>query len=130
MFSHPVVNQSLELLSLLHKLLRLRVRCRIGKVVINLISLLPADIKVGKERCNVMADAEIEGLKCRLMMADSNHAESYFRQLQNGVVRRRKPAIRGKLCNVRIFEVSFNDGAEVVNLATAGLMRFHAPGVQ
>ena len=69
------------------------------------------------------------------MMADPNHAVSfardhYFRQLQNGIVRRRKPAIRGKLCNVRIFEVSFNDGAEVVNLATAGLMRFHAPGVQ
>jgi hypothetical protein len=135
MSSQPAVNQRLKLFRLGDKLLRFGFRGRIGKVVIDMVALLPAGIEVGYEEADFLSHGKIEGFKGSLVMANSNDAvsfatQNYFGELQDRVIRRREPAIRGEFRNTRILQVSFNDGAQVVKLSTAGLMRLHAPGVQ
>ena len=78
-------------------------------------------IEVGGKRDDGRPQCEFQGLKRRLMVAESYSPVTLTRdhdlgQLQNGIIGSGEAAVVGKFLDFRVGEVALNNGAKIINL--------------
>jgi hypothetical protein len=131
MLANPFLSQIAEFLRLVYQLLSLGVRGRIHPIVVNLVSLASAGVKIRDKRRYGRSHRDLNGLESRDMMSRTNDPiartrDDHLAQLENGIVSRRKPSVRGESGHCRILQVSFNDVSQVVEFLPAGAVGFYS----
>jgi hypothetical protein len=126
---NPGFYQTAKLSSACYQFLRFGIGNQTRVVVIYLISFLPTGVEVVDERLVSRAQDQRRGFECRRMMAGfggsgavARAGEDHLGKLLNGVVGDREAPVGRQLGDCGVFKIAFDDGAQFVELAAAGLM--------
>jgi hypothetical protein len=114
MITYPLLNEIAEFLDLLNQIRGLSFASRIREVIVDLVSLPSAGVKVccqagyGSPHCN------FECLKsCQMVPRTGDTVtgtgDHHFRELEGGIVRGRKTAVRRQCLYAGILQVTLDD---------------------